>query len=38
MRSHYPDHISPELDDRIRAAFDIGLPREAMQPGHGRWP
>ena len=38
MRSHYPDHISPELDERIRAAFDIGLPREAMQPGHGRWP
>jgi trimethylamine--corrinoid protein Co-methyltransferase len=38
LRTHYPDHISPALDDRIRAAFDIGLPREAMQPGHGRWP
>jgi trimethylamine--corrinoid protein Co-methyltransferase len=38
LRSHYPDHIEPELDDRIRAAFDIGLPRTAMQPGNGRWP
>ncbi len=38
LRTHYPEHIGPELDDRIRGAFDIGLPREAMQPGHGRWP
>lgn len=37
LRSHYPDHIGPELDDRIRGAFDIRLPREAMRPGHGRW-
>jgi trimethylamine--corrinoid protein Co-methyltransferase len=37
LRSHYPDHIDPELDDRIRAAFDIRLPREAMIPGTGRW-
>jgi trimethylamine--corrinoid protein Co-methyltransferase len=38
LRSHYPDHISPDLDERIRAAFDIRLPREAMIPGTGRWP
>ncbi len=38
LRSHYPDHIGPDLDDRIRAAFDIRLPREAMTPGTGRWP
>ncbi len=37
LRSHYPEHISPELDDRIRATFDIRLPREAMRPGNGRW-
>ena len=38
LRSHDPDHIGPGLDDRIRAGFDIQLPREAMRPGDGRWP
>jgi trimethylamine--corrinoid protein Co-methyltransferase len=37
MRSHYPDHIGPDVDDRIRAAFDIQLPRDAMRPGNDRW-
>jgi hypothetical protein len=37
MRSHYPEHISRDTDDRIRGAFDILLPREAMRPGNGRW-
>ena len=37
MRSHYPEHISRDMDDRIRGAFDILLPREAMRPGNGRW-
>jgi trimethylamine--corrinoid protein Co-methyltransferase len=37
MRSHYPEHIGRDIDDRIRGAFDILLPREAMRPGNGRW-
>ena len=37
LSTHYPDHVSMEVDDRIRAAFDILLPREAMRPGNGRW-
>jgi trimethylamine--corrinoid protein Co-methyltransferase len=37
MRNHYPEHLGTETDDRLRAAFDIGLPREAMRPGNGRW-
>jgi trimethylamine--corrinoid protein Co-methyltransferase len=37
MRSHYPQHVAPDVDDRIRAAFDIRLPRDAMRPGNDRW-
>ena len=37
LRTHYPQHVSPDVDDRIRGAFDILLPREAMHPGNGRW-
>jgi trimethylamine--corrinoid protein Co-methyltransferase len=37
LSTHYPDHVSTDVDDRIRGAFDIGLPREAMRPGTGRW-
>jgi trimethylamine--corrinoid protein Co-methyltransferase len=37
LSTHYPDHVSMDVDDRIRGAFDILLPREAMRPGNGRW-
>ncbi len=37
LGSHYPDHIAPEDDARIRAAFDIRLQPEDMRPGNGRW-
>jgi trimethylamine--corrinoid protein Co-methyltransferase len=37
LATHYPEHISRDIDDRIRGAFDIQLPREAMRPGNGRW-
>ena len=37
LGTHYPEHISRDVDDRIRGAFDILLPREAMRPGNGRW-
>ena len=32
LESHFPAHISAELDDRIRGKFDIRLPREQMKP------
>lgn len=37
MHAHYPDHISLAVDEKIRNTFNILLPREAMQPGNGRW-
>jgi trimethylamine--corrinoid protein Co-methyltransferase len=37
LSSHYPDHIDPALDRRIRERFDILLPETAMRPGNGRW-
>jgi len=37
LREHYPDHISPAVDDKIRSVFSILLPREAMRSGNGRW-
>ncbi len=37
LSEHYPDHISEETDARIRAAFDIRLPRGFMVPGSDRW-
>ncbi len=36
--SHYPDHIDPAVDTRIRDSFDIRLPREYMQPGKRAMP
>lgn len=32
LASHFPSHISDELDARIRGKFDIRLPRQQMQP------
>jgi trimethylamine--corrinoid protein Co-methyltransferase len=37
LRDHYPNHISPAVDEKIRSAFNILLPREVMQPDSGRW-
>jgi trimethylamine--corrinoid protein Co-methyltransferase len=37
LHAHYPDHINLAVDDKIRNTFNILLPREAMQPGNGRW-
>ena len=34
---HYPDHIDPATDRKIRERFDIRLPEDAMRPGNGRW-
>ncbi len=36
LGTHFPDHISPQLDARIRDRFDIRLPRERMRPGPRR--
>ncbi|MDG2286217.1 MAG: trimethylamine methyltransferase family protein, partial [Alphaproteobacteria bacterium] len=32
LASHFPDHVSDEIDDGIRARLDIKLPREQMKP------
>ncbi len=37
LASHYPDHVSPALDARIRECFPIRLPRGDMQRNNGRW-
>ena len=37
LSTHYPDHIDPADDARIREAFDIRLAPEDMRPGNGRW-
>jgi len=33
LGSHFPGHVSAELDEKIRARFDVKLPREAMNRG-----
>lgn len=33
LQRHYPDHISPELDQQVREHFNILLPREVMRGG-----
>ena len=37
LAEHYPSHIDPAIDFKIRENFKIVLPREAMKPGNGRW-
>jgi trimethylamine--corrinoid protein Co-methyltransferase len=37
LSTHYPDHIDPATDRKIRERFDILLPEDAMRPGNGRW-
>jgi trimethylamine--corrinoid protein Co-methyltransferase len=33
LATQYPNHISDELDAKLRAEFDILLPRQVMKPG-----
>ncbi len=33
LSRHYPDHIDPALDARIRERFPIKLPRDRLRPG-----
>jgi len=37
LSTHYPGHIDPATDRKIRERFDILLPEDAMRPGNGRW-
>ena len=37
LSSHYPQYISPDIDEKIRERFKIEVPREYMQPGNTRW-
>ena len=37
MTSHFPNHISDELDADIRNSLPVRLPRENMKPGTPRW-
>jgi trimethylamine--corrinoid protein Co-methyltransferase len=32
LDTHWPSHLPSDVDDRIRAEFDIRLPRERMRP------
>lgn len=32
LASHFPNHIPEDIDQRIRARYDIRLPREQMRP------
>ncbi len=37
LSGHYPDHVAPELDARIRETYPVKLSREIMRPGNKRW-
>ena len=37
LSSHYPEHISPEVDASIRDRFPIKLDAADMRPGNSRW-
>ncbi|MGB0388670.1 MAG: trimethylamine methyltransferase family protein [Ardenticatenaceae bacterium] len=37
LAQHYPTHIDPKLDARIREHFNIFLPPRDMKRGNGRW-
>jgi trimethylamine--corrinoid protein Co-methyltransferase len=38
LANHYPGHVGPALDARIRERFDIRLPAAQMGPSSPRWP
>ena len=37
LSTHYPEFVSKDVDEKIRAKLDIKLPRERMQPGDPRF-
>ena len=37
LSSHYPEHIDPVTNTKLRETLDIRLPIDAMSPGNGRW-
>ncbi len=37
LATHYPDHIDPATDAKIRERFPVMIPAEAMGPDCGRW-
>lgn len=37
LSSHFPNHITPEQDEWIRANYPIALPREEIVGTSGRW-
>jgi trimethylamine--corrinoid protein Co-methyltransferase len=37
LSRHYPAHIPPDVDARIRESFPVRLPREFMLSGNKRW-
>ncbi len=37
LAGHYPQHISSDADAKIRAKFNIHIPRDAMKPDNNRW-
>ncbi len=37
LSTHYPRYIDAKVDEAIRRRLPIRLPREAMEPGCGRW-
>ena len=37
LAKHYPAHIDPKIDARIRDKFNILLPCHTMDPDYGRW-
>jgi trimethylamine--corrinoid protein Co-methyltransferase len=37
LSTHYPEHIKPDVDQKIRDKFEIKVPREYMLAGNDRW-
>ena len=37
LNNHYPQHINPAIDDKIRAHYNIILSRSRMRAGNGAW-
>lgn len=37
LATHYPSHIDPAIDAKIREKFNIFLPPRDMKRGNGRW-
>ena len=37
MRTHYPMHIDEAIDAKIRAEFEVNMPRADMLNENGRW-